>query len=166
VALQLFGGTPDKELPEGGRIRSDIHILLIGDPGAAKTRILQYVTELAPKSIYVSGKSVTGAGLTAAAERDELSEGGWTLKAGALVLASGGMAAVDEFDKIDENERAAMHEVMESQTVSVAKPESSPNSRQKPPYWRQPTPSSGGSTQTSCRPSSSTSRQRFFRVST
>ncbi|MCX6778526.1 MAG: minichromosome maintenance protein MCM [Candidatus Micrarchaeota archaeon] len=121
VALQLFGGTSDKELPEGGRIRSDIHILLIGDPGAAKTRILQYVVELAPKSIYVSGKSVTGAGLTAAAERDELSEGGWTLKAGALVLASGGMAAVDEFDKIDENERAAMHEVMESQTVSVAK---------------------------------------------
>lgn len=121
VALQLFGGTPDKKLPEGGNIRSDIHLLLVGDPGAAKTRILQYVTELAPKSIYVSGKSVSGVGLTAAAERDELSEGGWTLKAGALVLASGGMVGVDEFDKIDDRERAAMHEVMESQTVSVAK---------------------------------------------
>ncbi len=85
------------------------------------TRILQYVTDLAPKSIYVSGKSVSGVGLTAAAERDELSEGGWTLKAGALVLASGGMVAIDEFDKIEDTERAAMHEVMESQTVSVAK---------------------------------------------
>ncbi len=85
------------------------------------TRILQYITDLAPKSIYVSGKSVSGVGLTAAAERDDLSDGGWTLKAGALVLASGGMVAVDEFDKIEEEERAAMHEVMESQTVSVAK---------------------------------------------
>ncbi|MFH1471178.1 MAG: minichromosome maintenance protein MCM [Candidatus Micrarchaeota archaeon] len=121
VALQLFGGTPEKKLPEGGNIRSDIHLLLIGDPGAAKTRILQYVIDLAPKSIYVSGKTVSGVGLTAAAEKDDLSEGGWTLKAGALVLASGGMVAIDEFDKIDDKERAAMHEVMESQTVSVAK---------------------------------------------
>ncbi|MFH1447534.1 MAG: minichromosome maintenance protein MCM [Candidatus Micrarchaeota archaeon] len=121
MGLQLFGGCPGKELPEGGHIRSDIHILLIGDPGAAKSRMLQYITDLAPKSIYVSGKSVSGVGLTAAAERDELSEGGWTLKAGALVLASGGMVGVDEFDKMDEKERAAMHEAMESQTVSVAK---------------------------------------------
>lgn len=121
LALQLFGGTPNKSLPEGGRIRSDIHVLLVGDPGSAKTRFLQYVTELAPKGIYVSGKSVTGAGLTAAAEKDELGEGGWTLKAGALVLASGGIAGVDEFDKINEEERAAMHEIMESQSVSIAK---------------------------------------------
>ena len=120
LALQLFGGTPDKSLPEGGRIRSDIHILLIGDPGVSKTRLLQYIADLAPKSIYVSGKSVSGAGLTAAAERDELGEG-WTLKAGALVLASGGLASVDEFDKIEKNEQAALHEVMESQSVSVAK---------------------------------------------
>jgi len=121
LALQLFGGTIGKELPEGGKIRSDIHILLIGDPGAAKTRFLQYVAELAPKSVYVSGKSVTGAGLTAAAEKDELGDGGWTLKAGALVLASGGIASVDEFDKIEKNEQAALHEVMESQTISIAK---------------------------------------------
>ena len=85
------------------------------------TRFLQYVKDIAPKGIYVSGKSVTGVGLTAAAEKDDLGDGGWTLKAGALVIASGGIASVDEFDKIDENERAAMHEVMESQTVSVAK---------------------------------------------
>ncbi|MEM2974711.1 MAG: minichromosome maintenance protein MCM [Candidatus Micrarchaeia archaeon] len=121
LVLQLFGGTAGKTLPEGGKIRSDIHILLIGDPGSAKTRLLQYVAELAPKSVYVSGKSVTGAGLTAAAEKDEMGEGGWTLKAGALVLASGGIASVDEFDKIDVEEQAALHEVMESQTISIAK---------------------------------------------
>jgi len=120
VTLQLFGGNPDKVLPEGGRIRPEIHLLIIGDPGAAKTRLLQYVTMLAPKSIYVSGKSVSGVGLTASAERDDLGEG-WTLKAGALVLASGGLAGIDEFDKIDETERGALHEVMESGTVSVAK---------------------------------------------
>ena len=87
---------------------------------AHNTRLLQYVTMLAPKSIYVSGKSVSGVGLTASAEKDDLGEG-WTLKAGALVLASGGLAGVDEFDKIDDKERAALHEVMESGTVSVAK---------------------------------------------
>jgi len=121
LALQLLGGTPDKETVDRGKIRDEIHVLLIGDPGAAKTRFLQYANRLAPKSVYVSGKSVSGAGLTAAAERDELSEGGWTLKAGALVLASGGLASVDEFDKISEEDRAAMHEVMESGSVSVAK---------------------------------------------
>ncbi|MFA4982889.1 MAG: minichromosome maintenance protein MCM [Candidatus Micrarchaeia archaeon] len=121
LALQLFGGTPDKLMPGGASIRDDIHILLIGDPGSAKTRFLQQIGKIAPKGIYVSGKSVTGVGLTAAAEKDELGDGGWTLKAGALVIASGGIAGVDEFDKIDETERAAMHEVMESQSVSVAK---------------------------------------------
>ncbi len=121
LVLQLFGGTPGKSMPGGAPIRDDMHVLLIGDPGSAKTRFLQYVCELAPKSIYVSGKSVTGVGLTAAAEKDELGDGGWTLKAGALVIASGGIAGVDEFDKIDDTERAAMHEVMESQSVSVAK---------------------------------------------
>jgi replicative DNA helicase Mcm len=120
VALQLFGGTRgkvDRNMP----IRDDIHILLIGDPGIAKTRFLQSAGLIAPKFIYNSGKSVSGVGLTVAVEKDELSGGGWTLKAGALVLASGGMAAIDEFDKIEDDDRAALHEVMESQTVSVAK---------------------------------------------
>ncbi len=121
MALQLFGGTRDKTLPGGAPIRNDIHMLLIGDPGAAKSRLLHYVADVAPKSVYVSGKSVSGVGLTASAERDDLGDGGWVLKAGALVLASGGIAAIDEFDKIDEKERAALHEAMESQTVSVAK---------------------------------------------
>jgi len=85
------------------------------------TRFLLSVDELAPKSIYVSGKSVSGAGLTVAAERDELGEGGWTLKAGAVVLASNGIVEVDEFDKVTEDDRASLHEAMETQTISVAK---------------------------------------------
>ncbi len=121
ISLQLFGGTKNKMLPGGAPVRNDVHLLLIGDPGAAKSRLLQYVADVAPKSVYVSGKSVSGVGLTASAEKDELGDGGWVLKAGALVLASGGIACIDEFDKIDDRERAALHEAMEMQTVSVAK---------------------------------------------
>ncbi len=121
IALQLFGGTPGKTLIDGGPIRSDMHILLIGDPGSAKTRILQSVQRLVPKGIYVSGKSVTGGGMTAVAERDEFSEGGWTLRAGAMVLGSGGTISIDEFDKISDEDRASLHEALESQTISVAK---------------------------------------------
>ncbi|MEM0143118.1 MAG: minichromosome maintenance protein MCM, partial [Candidatus Parvarchaeum sp.] len=121
ITLQLFGGTPGKKLVDGGLIRSDIHILLIGDPGSAKTRILQSVISLVPKGIYVSGKSVTGGGMTAVAERDDFAEGGWTLKAGAMVLGNGGLVAIDEFDKINDEDRASLHEALESQTISVAK---------------------------------------------
>ncbi|MEK6981690.1 MAG: LAGLIDADG family homing endonuclease [Candidatus Micrarchaeota archaeon] len=85
------------------------------------SRILQSVNEIAPKGIYVSGKSVSGAGLTVSAEKDDLGEGGWTLKAGALVLASGGTAQIDEFDKIDDEDRASLHEAMEAGMISVAK---------------------------------------------
>ncbi len=121
LALQLFGGTPDKKLIDGGKIRADMHILLIGDPGSAKTRLLQAVTMLVPKGIYISGKSTTSAGLTASAERDEFSEGGWTLKAGALVLGSGGQVSIDEFDKIGDEDKSSLLEALESQTISVAK---------------------------------------------
>ncbi|MFH0862925.1 MAG: minichromosome maintenance protein MCM, partial [Candidatus Altiarchaeota archaeon] len=121
IALQLFGGRQGKVLPDGTKARGDIHLLLIGDPGVAKSRILQFVDQIAPKSIYVTGKGTTGAGLTATAEKDEMAEGAWTLKAGALVLAGGGIAAIDEFDKMDKEDRSAMHEAMEQQTISVAK---------------------------------------------
>ncbi|RLG21265.1 AAA family ATPase [Candidatus Micrarchaeota archaeon] len=121
IALQLFGGTPGKMTPDGMRIRPDMHILLIGDPGTAKSRLLQYVNSLAPKGIYVSGKSSSAAGLTATAEKEEFGEGTWVLKAGALVLAAGGMAMIDEFDKMSPEDRAAMHEAMETQEIHVAK---------------------------------------------
>ncbi len=121
LALQLFGGTPDKTLVDGGRIRNDIHVLLIGDPGSAKTRLLQSITAIVPKGIYISGKSTTSAGLTASAERDDFAEGGWVLKAGALVLGSGGAVAIDEFDKIGDEDKSSLLEALESQTISVAK---------------------------------------------
>ncbi len=116
IALQLFGGTPFKVMPDGKKIRSDLHILLVGDPGTAKSAILQYVKDLAPKAIYVSGRGASGVGLTASAEKDEVADGGWVLKAGALVLASGGVVMVDEFDKMEPNDRASMHEAMEQQS--------------------------------------------------
>ncbi|HIH40136.1 MAG TPA: minichromosome maintenance protein MCM, partial [Halobacteria archaeon] len=120
LSLQLFSGI-EKHLPDGSRIRGDIHILLVGDPGVAKSQLLKYITNLSPKGIYTSGKSVTSAGLTATAVKDDFGDGRWTLEAGALVLADGGIAAVDEMDKMRTEERTSLHEVMEQQTVSVAK---------------------------------------------
>ncbi len=121
ITLQLFGGTKGKRKPDGMTMRSDIHILLIGDPGTAKSQLLQYVEKLTPKGIYVGGESSTSAGLSASAEKDEFGDEGWTLKAGALVLAAGGMALVDELDKIGKEDRASLHQAMESQKIRVAK---------------------------------------------
>ncbi len=119
IALQLFGGVP-KKLPDGTEIRGDIHVLLVGDPGVAKSQILRYVHRIAPRSVYTTGKGTTTAGLTATATRDEF-DGRWTLEAGALVLADKGIALVDEIDKMRNEDRSALHEAMEQQTVSVAK---------------------------------------------
>ena len=118
IALQLFGGAV-KELEDGTRLRGDIHILLVGDPGMGKSQILKYVSKLAPRSVYTSGKGTSGAGLTAAAVRDEL--GGWSLEAGALVLGDQGNVCVDELDKMRSEDRSALHEALEQQTVSIAK---------------------------------------------
>jgi replicative DNA helicase Mcm len=120
LALQLFGGV-QKVMDDGTRIRGDIHILLVGDPGVAKTMMLRYMADLAPRGIYTSGKSSSAAGLTAAAVKDEFGEGRWTLEAGALVLADKGLACVDELDKMADQDRSSIHESMEQQTVSVAK---------------------------------------------
>jgi replicative DNA helicase Mcm len=120
LALQLFGGVT-KEMPDGTHIRGDIHILLVGDPGVAKSQLLRYIAELSPRGIYASGKASSGAGLTAAAVKDEFGEGRWTLEAGALVLADTGVAAIDELDKMTDQDRSAMHEAMEQGTISVAK---------------------------------------------
>ena len=120
LALQLFSGF-EKKLPDGARIRGDIHILLVGDPGIAKSQLLRYMTKIAPRGIYTSGKSATSAGLTATAIKDELGDGRWAIEAGALVLADKGIAAVDELDKMSNDDRSALHEAMEQQTISVAK---------------------------------------------
>jgi replicative DNA helicase Mcm len=120
LVLQLFGGL-SKKMPDGTYIRGDIHALLVGDPGTAKSQILAYMSKLAPRSIYASGKATTAAGLTAAAVRDEFGEGQWTLEAGALVLADMGVACIDEIDKMEETDRSSMHQAMEQQEISVAK---------------------------------------------
>ena len=120
ITLQLFGGIA-KEMPDGTHLRGDIHVLLIGDPGIAKSQLLRYVVKCSPRAIYTSGQSSTSAGLTATAVKDEFGEGRWTLEAGALVLADMGVAAVDEMDKMQKEDRSALHEAMEQQTISVAK---------------------------------------------
>ncbi|THE65492.1 AAA family ATPase [Salinadaptatus halalkaliphilus] len=100
MILQLFSGVT-KQLPDGSRIRGDLHMLLIGDPGTGKSQMLGYIQNIAPRSVYTSGKGSSSAGLTAAAVRDDFGDGQqWTLEAGALVLADQGIAAVDELDKM------------------------------------------------------------------
>jgi replicative DNA helicase Mcm len=120
LMLQLFGGVT-KTMPDETRVRGDIHILLVGDPGTAKSQLLRYVSTLAPRGIYASGKSASAAGLTAAAVKDEFGEGRWTLEAGALVLADKGIACIDELDKMTTQDRSSMHEAMEQQSIHVAK---------------------------------------------
>ena len=118
LILQLFGGI--RKTRGGVSTRGDIHMLLIGDPGAAKSQILKRINNVAPKGRYVSGKGVSGAGLTASVVRDEFLRG-WALEAGALVLANKGICCIDEMDKMSEEDRSAMHEALEQQTVSISK---------------------------------------------
>lgn len=119
LAFQLFGGVK-KMRSDGTETRGDIHILLVGDPGVAKSVMLKFVSNIAPKGRYVSGKSATGAGLTAAVVRDEFLKG-WSLEAGAMVLSNKGLVCIDEFEKMDEQDRSTMHESMEQQTVTISK---------------------------------------------
>jgi replicative DNA helicase Mcm len=119
IALALFGGVP-KVLQDGTRIRGDIHILIIGDPGTAKSQMLQFAARAAPRAVYTTGKGSTAAGLTATVTRDK-NTGDYYLEAGALVLADGGVAVIDEIDKMRDEDRVAIHEAMEQQTVSIAK---------------------------------------------
>jgi replicative DNA helicase Mcm len=117
VMYLLFGGTA-KHFPDI-TIRGDMNVLIVGDPGTAKSQLLQYTSKIAPRGLYTSGRGTTAAGLTAAVLRDKT--GGMTLEAGALVLADKGVAAIDEMDKMRTEDRVAIHEVMEQHTVSVAK---------------------------------------------
>ncbi|MDY0387637.1 MAG: minichromosome maintenance protein MCM [Methanolobus sp.] len=120
LALQLFSGVA-KHLPDGSRVRGDIHMLFIGDPGVAKSQLLRYMVKISPRGVFASGKSASSSGLTAAAVKDDLGDGRWTLEAGALVMADMGIAAVDEMDKMSTEDKSALHEAMEQQTISVAK---------------------------------------------
>ena len=117
VMYLLFGGVP-KQFPDI-KIRGEMNVLLIGDPGTAKSQLLQYVARIAPRGLYTSGRGTTAAGLTAAVLREK--QGGMTLEAGALVLADKGVACIDEMDKMRPEDRVAIHEAMEQHTVSVAK---------------------------------------------
>jgi len=119
IAIALFGGVP-KVLEDGTRVRGDPNILIIGDPGVAKSQLLDFAYRIAPRAIKTTGKGSTAAGLTATVTRDKNS-GEYYLEAGALVLADGGVAIIDEFDKMREEDRRAIHEAMEQQTVSIAK---------------------------------------------
>jgi len=119
LVLQLSGGCR-KVRPDGVITRGDIHTLLIGDPGSGKSQLLKRITKVAPKARFTSGKGATAAGLTASVVKDEFL-GGWSLEAGTLVLANKGFAIIDEMDKMGKEDRSALHEALEQQSVSIAK---------------------------------------------
>ncbi len=120
ILLQLFSGVP-KITVDGSWLRGDIHIMLIGDPGIAKSQLLRYVLRIAPRANFSTGLGSTKAGLTASAVKDELKNGAWTIEAGVLPMTNEGIVCADEMDKMREEDRSGLHEAMEQQTVTISK---------------------------------------------
>jgi len=119
LLLQLMGGVRKKK-EDGTIVRGDMHMLLVGDPGAGKSAMLTFIAKAAPKARYIAGKGASSAGLTAAVVKDEFLKG-WALEAGAIVLANKGIVVLDEMDKMTEEDTSALHEAMEQQTITIAK---------------------------------------------
>lgn len=119
VALSLFGGV-GKEAQGRHKIRGDINVLLLGDPGTAKSQVLKYIEKTAHRAVFATGQGASAVGLTASVRRDPLTAE-WTLEGGALVLADRGTCLIDEFDKMNDQDRTSIHEAMEQQTISISK---------------------------------------------
>jgi len=119
LLLQLIGGVR-KQKKDGTTVRGDIHVLLVGDPGAGKSALLTFIAKAAPKARYIAGKGASSAGLTASVVKDEFLKG-WALEAGAMVLANKGICVLDELDKLKEEDTSALHEGMAQQTITIAK---------------------------------------------
>ncbi|MBU2589877.1 MAG: minichromosome maintenance protein MCM [Nanoarchaeota archaeon] len=119
LGLQMLGGVKKKK-KDGTMIRGDMHILLVGDPGVAKSQMVTFISKVAPKARYVAGRGASGAGLTATVVKDDFLRG-WALEAGAMVLADKGVLCLDEMDKMSVEDTSALHEAMEQQQISIAK---------------------------------------------